>query len=379
MMQSSEPATELSVSPLPELGLQRHSELQDRRRQQSHLALVLGALSLLACALLALVAAPAWLSFGLPLPLAVLFVFFAHRLPHGSQPLAVLFNYCATLLPPALVGVWALNFSSVPSVLVLPFLLQPVLLLLACLPLRAYVLAILYNFALASLLVVTADVLASVGALLVLLLISTLGVYKLLRALRSQRRLRAMRQRVVENTEKMAERNQKMRKLALEDPLTGLANRLCLINQLRRLLKNPHTEAIHSVVFLIDLDFFKTVNDEYGHAAGDALLIEIAQRFKALVRRGDLVCRLGGDEFVILVRGLTGPEQIRVVADKILARLAEPVWYQEQRLPLGGSVGIAPWLPELRSPASWLQAADDAMYQAKSGGRNRYVIADFAQ
>jgi diguanylate cyclase (GGDEF)-like protein len=363
-----------------EPSLQRHAARikHERRAQRQRLALGLAALALLASVLMTTLAVTGLL-LVLPMAAAVFFVGAAFALRHADTAWEWRTSVAAVFIPPLLAALWAYQFrlQLPPASLVLPFVLQPMLLLLASLPLSRYVAACTLNLLLIAAIVFSAanSVLTALTALLVLVLATALGLNAAYRLQHSQQRMSLIRQRVAENAEKMAERDQKMRKLAFEDPLTGLSNRLFLINQLRHILKNPRTEAMNSVVFLIDLDFFKTVNDEFGHAAGDALLIEIARRFKAVVRRGDLVCRLGGDEFVILVRGLSSPTEIVGVADKILATLAEPVWYQQQQLPLGGSIGIAPWQPDLRSPATWLQSADQAMYQAKSGGRNRYVMA----
>lgn len=363
-----------------EPSLQRHAARikHERRVHRQRLALGLAALALLAAVLMSTLPATAVL-LVLAMAAAVFFVVAALALRQADSAWEWRTSVAAVFIPPLLTAFWAYLFrlQLPPASLVMPFVLQPMLLLLASLPLSRYVAACIFNLLLIAAIVLSAvdSVLAMLTALLVLIVATALGINAAYRLQHSQQRMSLIRQRVAENAEKMAERDQKMRKLAFEDPLTGLSNRLYLINQLRQILKNPRTEAMNSVVFLIDLDFFKTVNDEFGHAAGDALLIEIARRFKSVVRRGDLVCRLGGDEFVILVRGLSSPAEIVGVADKILAKLAEPVWYQQQQLPLGGSIGIAPWQPDLRSPATWLQSADQAMYQAKSGGRNCYVMA----
>ncbi|QLI82410.1 GGDEF domain-containing protein [Chitinibacter fontanus] len=381
---TSEPSTVLSLLQPLDPVQQRHSARikRERRWQRQRLALGLACLSLLSGALWLDAGGMVWPILLLPLGSAAVFFYASFALRRSNSEWEWRTSVLAIFIPPLFTTAWAwMMREQLPaSSLVLPFVLQPMLLLLAGLPLLRYVAATLLNLLLITAIIASASFtfLPAVSAVLVVVLATVLGINTAQHLLQNQQRMLVMRQRVAENAEKMAERNQKMRKLAFEDPLTGLANRLHLINQLRQTLKNPLSEAANSVVFLIDLDFFKTVNDQYGHAAGDALLIEIAQRFKALVRRGDLVCRLGGDEFVILVRGLNKPAEIITVADKILAKLSEPVWYQQQQLPLGGSIGIAPWLPDLRSPASWLKSADEAMYQAKVAGRNRYVIADFA-
>ncbi|QLG88395.1 GGDEF domain-containing protein [Chitinibacter bivalviorum] len=379
-----ESPTELAALRPNDEGLQRHSARvkRERRLQREHLALSLACLSLLLPLLLLQLDWSWWQVWVLPLISSAAFFRAAWALHQEQLEWELRLVTLAVVLPIALSGLWAWQMKDAvpPSALILPFVLPPVLLLLAGLPTPRYALAALANAAVIAG-ILTASVwpfLPCAAALLVLALVTVVGINVVQRLQSHQMRLWTMRQRVSENAEKMAERNQKMRKLAFEDPLTGLSNRLDLINKLRQILKNPHEEAINTVVFLIDLDFFKNVNDEYGHAAGDALLIEIARRFRALVRKGDLVCRLGGDEFVIMFRGISSKDEITLVADKILAKLAEPVWYKDQLLPLGGSIGIAPWEPDLRSPASWLQQADGAMYQAKAGGRNRYMMAGVA-
>ncbi|WP_373974831.1 GGDEF domain-containing protein [Chitinibacter sp. SCUT-21] len=375
-MTASAPAT-----PLPSVLRYAARAKRERREQRWRLALSLACLSLLAATLMLAIGQSWYWAVPAPLASALLFFYAAFAASQGRQYWEWRISALAVFIPPVLLSSWAwlLHAQLPPATLALPFVLQPILLLLAGLPIKRYIAAVSFNLAPISYILLSSDAtfIAAISALLVVVIASFLGVNTVHRLVYHQRNLMLMRQRVAENAEKMAERDQKMRKLAFEDPLTGLANRLHLINQLRQTLKNPRAEAMNSVVYLIDLDFFKTVNDEFGHAAGDALLIEIAQRFKSLVRRGDLVCRLGGDEFVILVRGIHQASEIATVAEKILAKLSEPVWYEERQLPLGGSIGIAPWFPDLRSPASWLQAADDAMYAAKTGGRNRYVIADY--
>ncbi|WP_028449112.1 GGDEF domain-containing protein [Chitinibacter tainanensis] len=352
----------------------------DLRQQRQRLMLSLLCLALLAMLLQAASGYPLWLALSLPALAALSLGRTAWALQQADSGWEPRADWLAVGWLPLLatLAVLASPRPWLPTELVLPFMLQPQLLLMSGLRFRPYALAVLSNLGLATLLIVLApaSTLNQLLGLLCVALATALGLNSLHRRQSQQRWLRNMRQHVVETSEKMAERQQKMRKLAFEDPLTGLANRLELINQLRRSLKNPLEDARHCVVYLIDLDFFKTVNDEYGHAAGDALLTEVAQRFRGLVRRGDLVCRLGGDEFVIVVRGVSRAAEQGLIADKILAALAEPVLYQGQRLPLGGSIGVAPWFPHLRSPASWLACADAVMYQAKTGGRNRYVIAD---
>lgn len=150
---------------------------------------------------------------------------------------------------------------------------------------------------------------------------------------------------------------------ALTDPLTGLANRARLTRALDALHDGT---AVHAVA-LVDLDDFKAVNDARGHAAGDAVLIEVARRLCESVRSTDLVARLGGDEFAILFSPGGDPE---AVARRIVVSLAEPVPVDGEGLRVGASIGLAR-VRQVDDPDRLLRAADAAMYAAKSAGKGR--------
>jgi diguanylate cyclase (GGDEF)-like protein len=153
--------------------------------------------------------------------------------------------------------------------------------------------------------------------------------------------------------------------LAEHDALTGLANRRVLADRLGR---NGHT-----VLLYVDLDGFKAVNDTYGHAAGDAVLTEVARRLHDTVRTGDLVARLGGDEFAILCGGLDlpGAEQL---AWRLVGAVEEPVMVDGHRLRVGASIGVAAAVV-LGDGEELLLRADHAMLDAKRAGRGRVVLA----
>ncbi|WP_380161496.1 putative bifunctional diguanylate cyclase/phosphodiesterase [Kineococcus sp. R86509] len=159
----------------------------------------------------------------------------------------------------------------------------------------------------------------------------------------------------------------------LRDPLTGLANRTMLTEFLTRGLSR-HDEL---GVLFVDLDDFKNVNDSRGHAAGDQLLLAVAQRLRASVRSADLVARLGGDEFAVVIHGGSGPA--RRVGERFLASLAQPVDVQGQQIYVHASLGTADTatmcgtVSDLDAPAELLRNADLAMYWAKTSGKNRLV------
>jgi diguanylate cyclase (GGDEF)-like protein len=158
-----------------------------------------------------------------------------------------------------------------------------------------------------------------------------------------------------------------LREQASTDGLTKLANRSRFGDQLRHALADRADPA----VLLIDLDDFKTINDTMGHAAGDALLIEVAGRLQAAVRENDLVARLGGDEFTILLPR-AGAETAGRIAEEVQHRLAEPMMLEGQVVSTKASIGVACYRPG-DEPSTLLSSADIAMYEAKQRGKSTWV------
>ncbi|SHF69710.1 PAS domain S-box-containing protein/diguanylate cyclase (GGDEF) domain-containing protein [Jatrophihabitans endophyticus] len=158
---------------------------------------------------------------------------------------------------------------------------------------------------------------------------------------------------------------------ALHDSLTGLANRALLGERLSRALgEAPGSGRTVGLLFL-DLDGFKAVNDGFGHDTGDALLVEVARRLDGVVRAGDTVARLGGDEFVVLCPDLEAPEQLHIVAQRALDRVAAPYVVGGACITtVSASIGMS--LPgHATDPHQALADADRAMYQVKKSGKNR--------
>lgn len=159
---------------------------------------------------------------------------------------------------------------------------------------------------------------------------------------------------------------------ALTDPLTGLANRTQALHELDRALGRQERHGSHVAVAFIDLDGFKGVNDALGHAKGDRLLVAVADRLRAVVRSTDTPARYGGDEFVIICEGMSQPPDVGVLAARLVDALPGHYDLGEAGALIGASVGVA--LAESSVPADWLlRAADEAMYEAKRAGGNRWV------
>jgi len=166
-----------------------------------------------------------------------------------------------------------------------------------------------------------------------------------------------------------------LKEAALTDPLTGLPNRRTMADYLQRELTRSKRCNTPLTVLMIDLDFFKMVNDEHGHDEGDAVLIETGRRIKELIRGQDLLARWGGEEFVILLPE-TPSAGGTVVAEKIRGRIAgEAYTTSGATLCLTVSIGVAT-LVEGQHPDELIKAADTALYQAKRRGRNRVEVAD---
>ncbi|QKX15808.1 diguanylate cyclase domain-containing protein [Microbulbifer sp. YPW1] len=169
-----------------------------------------------------------------------------------------------------------------------------------------------------------------------------------------------------------------LEQIAMHDSLTGLDNRYSLLEQLEFHLQlsehQPEPVPERGYVFFIDLDDFKLVNDTLGHQGGDELLCVIARRLLSVMRCGDIVARLGGDEFCVLVRGLKEPEAYRVLAEKLLNTVAQPVKIEDSEVTVTMSVGVVAVDEKGETLEAILQKADIAMYHAKRHGKNKYQL-----
>ncbi len=163
---------------------------------------------------------------------------------------------------------------------------------------------------------------------------------------------------------------------AREDALTGLANRAALMEQLHLFTEDRRAARGSGAFVLLDLDYFKEINDSLGHVTGDALLNEVGRRLRESVRSGDLVARLGGDEFAILLRNLRRDEDVAAVAEGILERIRAPFTVQGRTLNPTMSIGIALHDASAMSAEELYRNADSALYNAKEAGRNTWSLFD---
>jgi diguanylate cyclase (GGDEF)-like protein/PAS domain S-box-containing protein len=166
---------------------------------------------------------------------------------------------------------------------------------------------------------------------------------------------------------------------ALHDPVTGLANRVALMDRLSQALAAFERQPGRLAILFVDLDHFKTINDSFGHDAGDRVLAEIGHRLSLLSRNADTVARLGGDEFVVLCGALRDHDDVGLIGDRIVRGIRVPYVEDGRDLSITCSVGIAVASDPLSEAEQLISDADGAMYEAKEAGRDRYRVFDPAQ
>jgi diguanylate cyclase (GGDEF)-like protein len=202
-----------------------------------------------------------------------------------------------------------------------------------------------------------ARTLIALAALLFCMLLTALGMY-------------AKRNR------QLAGQSHEFELASLHDSLTGLSNRRKLLAALDAAAKTARTSVYEQrlAVLYIDLDGFKQVNDSFGHRTGDEFLAAVSARFRASVRKGDLVARIGGDEFAVLVRTFAGDEELAEIARRLIACVVET----DEQMGIGSvraSVGIASYPDDVDDHRRLVAAADAAMYQVKRDGKNGFAFA----
>jgi diguanylate cyclase (GGDEF)-like protein len=187
-------------------------------------------------------------------------------------------------------------------------------------------------------------------------------------------RLRAGR-RVVLLQDKLLETQAEFERRALHDSLTGVKNRGAVLEALKRELSRSRRTGRPVSVVLADIDYFKTVNDKYGHPAGDEILREFTRRAKSTVRDHDIIGRYGGEEFLFVLPECSGQHALHVAERLRLALIVKPVAIEVAQIPLSASFGVAGTDQGHTEVDQIVAAADEALYSAKERGRNRVVLA----
>ena len=171
--------------------------------------------------------------------------------------------------------------------------------------------------------------------------------------------------------ERLSESAAKHRLQATHDALTGLANRMLLDDRLDRSIEHARRCGTKVGLVMIDLDHFKPVNDTYGHAVGDRLLVAAAERLRESVRTSDTVARYGGDEFVLVIENVHDREDVERAVAGVHARLALPVVDGDLELSFAASIGISVYPDDALDASALLRCADEGMYAAKKTRKDR--------
>ncbi len=170
----------------------------------------------------------------------------------------------------------------------------------------------------------------------------------------------------------------RLRELANADPLTGLVNRNLLYDRAAQALSQCRRNKCRAAFLFIDLDGFKPINDQLGHAAGDMVLRQVSSRLQHCVRESDTVARFGGDEFVLLLQGIVSREAVSDMAQKVLDTISAEIMVAGEPCHVGASIGISLYPEDGDTIEAVLNAADQAMYRAKAAGRHRYLFTSGA-
>lgn len=173
---------------------------------------------------------------------------------------------------------------------------------------------------------------------------------------------------IIEDITALKQRTAQLEHLVTHDPLTGLANRLLLRDRLEHALQSAQREGEKVAVVLMDLNKFKEINDTMGHAAGDQVLKQVAQRLQAALRESDTVARLGGDEFVLVLAAQPSLRYTLKMIERVRRAMTPEMEVDGRQLAVGASMGVAVWPSDGCTAGDLLHAADIAMYQGKHGG-----------
>jgi diguanylate cyclase (GGDEF)-like protein len=210
----------------------------------------------------------------------------------------------------------------------------------------------------------------ALGAIMVLLLLA--GFVQMRTAL-LRRRQRELESIVTERTAQLQSNQASLKSMAYLDVLTGLPNRRAFNDDLRRFIADRGRAQGDFALLLIDLDGFKAINDSSGHGAGDAVLVQVAERLRALIRESDVAARLGGDEFCVILAQPRDTDAVDSACARIIKKLNEPIVVADRIVVIGASIGVAK-VPSERTttPDELHKAADLALYEAKRAGRNTW-------
>jgi diguanylate cyclase (GGDEF)-like protein/PAS domain S-box-containing protein len=183
---------------------------------------------------------------------------------------------------------------------------------------------------------------------------------------------------VFSDISKFKAHEEELDRIAHYDPLTGAPNRRLLTDRLENAINRAKRTGRTLAVCFLDIDDFKAVNDTYGHASGDQVLVGVAESLKGVLRADDTLARIGGDEFVLLLSGISSTQECSQILDRILKAVNLPVQVIDAVSVVTASIGVSLFPDDNADADTLLRHADQAMYQAKEAGKNRYCLFDLA-
>jgi diguanylate cyclase (GGDEF)-like protein/PAS domain S-box-containing protein len=178
----------------------------------------------------------------------------------------------------------------------------------------------------------------------------------------------------IKDITEMVQIKEKLEIMALHDTLTGLPNRQLFYDRASVVFANARREKTMVAVISLDVDRLKSINDQWGHAAGDFVLVTVSGRLFDLLRKGDTVSRFGGDEFLILLSGINRAEDINAIIQRIVEVVAEPILFEENKITVSASAGIALFPNDESEIEALIRKSDEAMYYIKEHGRNGFIF-----
>lgn len=180
--------------------------------------------------------------------------------------------------------------------------------------------------------------------------------------------------KVTDRTKELQQANQALKYIAGHDSLTDLPNRRLFTELLTQEINKADRNLYNIAVLYMDLDGFKTINDEHGHDIGDALLVNVSKRLKASLRKDDLIARLGGDEFAICYSNVKDIEDIKILCQIIVDKISQPMYLGKVQCQIGISIGVSLYPKHGKDYSTLLRIADSAMYQVKEQGKNNFAF-----
>jgi diguanylate cyclase (GGDEF)-like protein len=189
------------------------------------------------------------------------------------------------------------------------------------------------------------------------------------------RDLRKMQEKILAQISELNANQVAMQRMAHDDPLTGLPNRRLFFSRLEHAIANANRSGKQVGLLYVDLDYFKEINDTYGHAVGDEVLRAVAGLLSSVTRSGDTVARLGGDEFIILFDEIEDSKTLVSIAQKLLSYMQNRMLIQGHDLQVKASLGISLYPRDGEDAETLVQNADKAMYSSKRDGRNQITMA----